>query len=396
MPMMLTGVATSQSVVNNTQTQSSPVTTSQTLNVVDASSGTTGVTDSTGNSLTGAVTSGSLAITSSQTLTADVTSSTTLNVTTNAGAVTTLNTASTGNTTDATTVTGGGAITGTLTQSVGAVNILATNSIAASGAQTGSLSTGTQAIANSQGFVTDASPVSVTTSQTSAAVTDAEDGGTLTFTPGTAAFSAAAVSNNLTGTASGVATQTINATQSMTGALTQAGEYAYLGNAQAPQTAATATDNNISISGQSGALNVVAKQTNTTYTQAETILSSYEFGAAQASAYASGNSVLAANAGPYTSLDNTQTNTGGIVASSSFIGNNGFDAASSATAMGNAATGFACSDCGGVISVNNSQLNTGGVSATSTISIAASNRSVTGTATAVGNNATFYVSKPSS
>jgi hypothetical protein len=393
--MMLTGVATSQSVVNNTQNQSAPVTTNQTLNVVDVSGATTGVTDSTGNTLTGAVTSGSLSVTSGQTLTGDVTSTSTLNVVTNAGSSTTLNTASTGNTSDIDTVTGGGAVSGTLTQSVGAVNILATNSINAAGAQTGSLSTGTQAIANSQGFVTDAAPVAVTTNQSSAAVTDAEDGGTLTYTPGTAALSAAAVSNNLTVSASGGANQTVNATQSMTGARTQAGEFAFFGNAQTAQAASTATDNNISLTGQSGAMNVVANQTNTSFTQAETILSSFEFGSGQASAYGVGNSVLAANAGPSMSLDNTQSNSGGVVANSSFAGNNGFDASSSATAQGNAATGFACSDCGGVIAVNNNQLNTGGVAATSTISIAASNRSVTGTATAVGNNATFYVSRPS-
>ena len=93
--------------------------------------------------------------------------------------------------------------------------------------------------------------------------------------------------------------------------------------------------------------------------------------------------------------DNTQSNSGGVVSNASFSGNNGFDAASSATAMGNAATGFACSDCNGVVNVNNNQMNSGGVSATSTIDIAAPNRSVNASATAVGNNATFYVSKPS-
>ena len=117
--MMLTGVATSQSVVNNSQSQTQPVTTSETLNVVDVSGATTGVTDSTGNTLTGAVTSGSLAVTSNQSLTADVTSNSQLNVVTYTGSAT-LNTASPGNGVDVETVTGGGAVTGTLTQTVGA------------------------------------------------------------------------------------------------------------------------------------------------------------------------------------------------------------------------------------------------------------------------------------
>ena len=396
MPMLLTGVATSQSVVNSSQSQSTAVTTSQTLNVVDVSSATTGVANSTGNSLSGAVTSGTLALTSSQSLTADVTSTQQLNVVVNAGAMTTLNVASTGNTVDADTVTGGGALTGSVNQTVGAVNVLATNSISAAGGQTGAISTGVQAIANSIGVGTDASPVAATTNQVSAAVTGAEDGGTLTYTPGMAAFSATAVSNNLTGTGSGGANQTITATQSMTGPRTQAAEFVYLGNAQTPLAAATASDNNISLNNQSGALNVVDSQTNTSYTRAQAVLSSYEFGSAQATAYGVGNSVLAANVGPYMSLDNTQTNSGGgIEVIASFAGNNGYDGASSATAMGNAATGFACSDCGGVISVNNTQVNSAGVSATSTIDIAASNRTVNANATAVGNTATFYVSKPS-
>ena len=39
------------------------------------------------------------------------------------------------------------------------------------------------------------------------------------------------------------------------------------------------------------------------------------------------------------------------------------------TAMGNAATAFACSQCGGVLDVANSQTNEGGVAATVAVSV---------------------------
>jgi len=398
LPMLppLTGVAISQSVVDNNQNQSGELSSSQTLNVVDVSQATSGVTSATGNSLSGAVTSGTLAVTNTQSLTGDVTTSTTLNVTTNAGPTATLNTASTGNTSDIESVTGGGAITGSSTQTVGAVNVTATSSFAAGAAQTGAMSTGTQAIANSLGLANQDTSVNVTTVQTSAAQTESTDGGSLMYTPGTAAYASSAVSNNLTGAGTGNASQTINATQTMTGALTQAGEFSYLGNAQSVSAAATASDNNISISNNSGSVNLTDSQSNTSYTRAQTDLSSYEFGSGQATAYGVGNSTLVANVGSYTGLDNTQSNTGGgIEVISGFTGNNGYDATSSATAMGNAVTAFSCSDCGGVINISNSQTNTAGVSATSTLSITGSNQSVTGISTAVGNNATFYVSKPS-
>ena len=76
----------------------------------------------------------------------------------------------------------------------------------------------------------------------------------------------------------------------------------------------------------------------------------------------------------------------------------GYDLSSNATAMGNAVTGYACSSCGGVMNVTSSQSNTADVGASAGIpygGVAGAIRSATSTATAVGNTATFYVSKPS-
>jgi hypothetical protein len=108
-----------------------------------------------------------------------------------------------------------------------------------------------------------------------------------------------------------------------------------------------------------------------------------------------GNSAVAENVGPSLSFDNSQSSTGtGIVVNASFTGQTGYDASASATAIANAATGYACSECGGVINIANTQTSNTVVAATSEIDIAGSNRSVTAAATAVGNSASFYVSKP--
>jgi hypothetical protein len=213
------------------------------------------------------------------------------------------------------------------------------------------------------------------------------------------AYSTTAVANNLTGTGTGNASQTIDATQVANGPLVQAAGFVNIGNGQTVEGDATATANNLAVTNTEGPLVVTNNQTNdTNFTFADSVASYFQFGTGQATAFGVGNSALAGNQGPSTDLNNVQVNNGGIQAVASFTGDNGFDATSSATAMGNAAIGFACSQCGGVINIANNQTTTGGgVEADSTINITninGNNRSTTGIATAVGNNATFYVSKP--
>lgn len=395
----LNPAAISQSTVNNTQVQLGDVFSTQTLNVVDVSDSTTATTSASGNTVSSAVVSGSLNVQSSQTMSANANAQTTVNVTTNAGAQAVLNTSALGNGSDAGSFEGA-PVTGVISQTAGPVQILATSNFNAQNAQTGVDSSsvasfGVQAIANSHGVTVSDTSANTTTTQTSSAQTEADGGAVLKYTPGTAAASATGVSNNLTGAGSGNASQTLTATQTMNGPLTQATQSINLGNGQTIQSNATASANNIYVSNENGPLAVTDSQTNSGFTFAQSVATGFEFGSGQASSDAVADSVLVGNAGAQTSLDNTQSNSGGVAANASFSGNNGFDAASSATAMGNAATGFACSDCNGVVNVNNNQMNSGGVSATSTIEVAAPNRSVNASATAVGNNATFYVSKPS-
>ena len=65
-----------------------------------------------------------------------------------------------------------------------------------------------------------------------------------------------------------------------------------------------------------------------------------------------------------------------------------------AEAVGNSVTGYACSQCDGQMDVTNAQTNSGNVSATATTTIRGNGRSVATGANAIGNSATFYVSRP--
>jgi hypothetical protein len=213
--------------------------------------------------------------------------------------------------------------------------------------------------------------------------------------PGDGTFSSVAAGNNVSSVGIGYSTQTLDVTQSQTGDVLRATQFTNLGTSQNTVTSATATGNNLSATNELGGFAVTDRQDNESYVRAQAVETSYEFGGATVSAYGVGNSTLAGNAGPSLVLNNTQVNgTGGVEAFSVFQGNSGYDATSSATAMGNAVTGYACSQCNGVMNVTNSQTNAGDVGATAQLTVGGAGRSARGVATSVGNNATFYVTKP--
>jgi hypothetical protein len=411
-PMLppLSGVAISQSVVQQDQVLLNDSLANQTINVVTVTGPVSSVATATGNSLTAATELGSLDIESTQSMPGNVTGNVSavshVLIGQSAGDVSSL-AAATGNTIEGDS-DNGGALTGNLTQSAAATwTVKSETDFQAPAAQATSATIASQAIANSIGLNVTNADSNVTTSQTNSAHIDAEggsevDGGsgaTLDYTAGTVAYSTAAVANNLTGTGTG-SSQTLNVTQTANGDLVQAAGFINVGEGQTVQGDATATANNVAVINDTGPLVVANNQENdTNFTHAQSVATDFQFGTGQATALGVGNSVLAGNQGPSTELDNTQVNTGGIQAQASFTGDNGFDATSSATAMGNAAIGYACSQCGGVISVNNSQVTSGGGveadSSTTLTNTAGSARSATGVATAVGNSATFYVSRPS-
>ncbi|MFI4934061.1 MAG: holdfast anchor protein HfaD [Caulobacterales bacterium] len=392
--LLLAGTATSQSTVSNTQVQAGDVFSSQTLDVVTASSDTTATTTATGNSFVGSVVSGGVTVTSSQTVSGALQAQTVLNVASDAGPSTTLTTAATGNSGDSV-ISGGGTLAGNYTQTSTSATIDAESSIAGPNAQTADAAVAVQAIGNSQGFGSTDSTIATTTTQSNSATVTANGGAILGDIPDQASFSAVGNGNNVTSVGAGASTQTLAVNQTNTGAVTQGTMFVNLGNSEVTSTNATATGNNLNATNTEGALSVGVGQDNQSYVRAQAVETSFAFGGANVSAYGVGNSVMAGNIGPSTALNNVQTNgPAGVQSIASFSGDNGFDAFVSSTATGNAATGFACSACGGVINVGNTQTNLGDIGATGSVTLTNGARSVRSTVTAVGNTGSFYVSSP--
>jgi hypothetical protein len=222
----------------------------------------------------------------------------------------------------------------------------------------------------------------------------ADGGGLYKYVSGTATFSAAAAGNNVTANGVDGSSQQIAVTQRNNTDLTQASQFTNFGNASITTTSATATGNNISAANDGPSLRVTADQQNLSYLQAQTVSSGYEFGAGSAVSYGVGNTVFAGGAGGETAMDVTQVNDGGGIESlASYTGTQGYDGSASATAIGNAATGYACSQCYGQVTVSNRQTSNADLSAVSTLSVA-SGRSANGVANAIGNTATYYVTRP--
>ena len=395
----LCAVATSQTVsppssVLNNQVQLGDVFATQTLNVVDVSGTTSAVTTATGNSLSGAVQSGSVDVRSTQSLSGAVDASTLLNAGGWTGSQVTMVTSASGNAGTAASY-GGGALTGTFSQNAGPTTVTATNQFEGPNAQMGGINNATQAVANSQSIAVVDGSADVAIRQTSQALTQADGGAVYSWTPGTASFTASAISNNVNATGQSCSTQNLNITQSMTGVRTQASHFITGGNSQTVSGQTTAAANNVAISNDTGPLTVAVNQDNQSYLRSQADVSSFLFGLGSANAYGVGNSVTAGNLGTSTSIDNTQNNSGGGVdVVSNYTGNTGYDASSSATAVGNSVTAYACSTCSGTVKANNNQINSADIGASSTLTINGSNRSVAGVSTAIGNTATFYVSHP--
>jgi hypothetical protein len=394
-PLLTAGVATSQSSsVSNDQTQTGAIDSELTLDVQTVTDQTSGAATATGNAYSAAVDANALDVQSTQALQGPVNAHALLNVETNLSQTASLSTIATGNAGESDAL-GGGALTGTVSQDAGPVLVRADDQVEGAAAQGGDLAQAATATANNQGLGTQGGSIAMTVGQTSTAAIEADGGAILQYSPGTVSLSALAVGNNITSTGTENATQTLDLSQSMTGAHTQATRFLTFGNGQDVQVSTTASADNISISNDGGPLDVTVSQDNEGYVRSQAETSAYEFGQGSASATGVGNSLIAGEDGRSLSLNNTQVNNGaGVEVISTVAGTTGYDLAGSSSAIGNSATGYACTTCGGQISVTNSQLNTAGVGATTTVTVAGSARSVAATANAVGNSASFYVSKP--
>jgi len=400
MLVALCAAATSQaqtppSEVINNQIQLGDVFATQTLNVVEVEDGVNAETSASGNALVGSVVDADLSLTSNQTMAGPAIAQTPVNVTADMGAASQINTTAMGNTADVQATRG--TLTGVITQiATFAPEVTARGMLEADEASAGDVGLATTALANSASVGLTNGSAGVRVNQTSAAPVLADGGAIIGYVSGTADVSGLAVGN----TASLVGTDTSAARaatwQSNTSTLVQASQFTAYGNAQTPTTSATAAGNIAAAVNDGPLLDLTASQYNQAYVRAQAEGSSYQFGAGTASAYGVGNSVLAGDNGEAVVLDNVQLNTGGgVEAIASFGGAEGYDAYSHASAVGNDATAYSCSSCAGSMSIDSRQTNSADVGATATTNVG-SGRLITGTSSAVGNNASFYVTRPGS
>jgi hypothetical protein len=398
-PLLWCAAATSQtlpsSTVHNDQVQLGDVFSTQVIDVVEPAEVVVAATTALGNGVTVTTDGTAIDVQSRQRLEGDVRASTTLNGTGSVGWNTVATTSAVGNAGLANTVNGG-TVSGSFKQEAGAVTVRAGTGIFADYGYAGDISGGAQTVVNSQGLgASGGSTINASVDQSSQAVAEASTGVHIKYVPGSANFSGTTVNNNVTASGENGSTMNLAVRQNASGDHTQGTVFVSGGTIQSVSAAASAVANNVSVNNYGGPAAVSTDQTNSSYVRAQAVNNTDSFGASTTLAYGVGNSVLVGEFGPELTLDNNQVNSGGVSAIAEAGGREGYDMSAQSTAIGNAATGFVCSECGGVINVNNRQVNSSNVVSTTNMSISGPNRSVSGTATAVGNTATFYATRPS-
>lgn len=396
--MLLAGAASSQTFsgggvsvpagsdgVTNVQVQEGDVFASQTLDVVDAA-GALAATTAVGNIVSAAGTGAPLQFHSDQALRAPVTAKTTLNATGYVNNVLST-TSATGN--SATAGACCGALTGHSSQDTRYGSDVTARS-RASVNYADSVGVDSTAVGNTQGWYSDKGSTRVSSYQVHGGATHARTDARANVVYGDAAYTASAVGNNVSAdTRKGPVEITAeqhadNATSAVT-TVEQGYAYNLLGSA-------AATGNNVNVTASNYAAQMGVDQTNggPVSSNADVKLDSW-YGSGTALSYAMANSAILSNNGSYAGVENAQSNLGDVTARASFSGGAGGDAMSSATAVGNAVSGYACSECQGTLEANNRQVNSGAVRSYSTFSAGGSMGTATGISTAVGNTATFQV-----
>ncbi len=293
-----------------------------------------------------------------------------------------------------------GAYDGTLTavtnQNTATTAAIAGNSrINAAGGSAGDVDSLNQATGNSQSFGLEYAAAGVRANQTNGATVSTDGGGDYAYVSGVANFAATSTGNDITLDGQGSAARVI-AGQLNEADRIQASSFTGFGSVQDATARATAAGNNVNAVNEGPLLDVYADQRNLAYVRAEARNAASAYGTGAVNAYGVGNALTAGEIGGELILETVQINDGGgIEAVANFIGVDGYDATATSTAMGNSVTGYACSDCEGRMTVTNSQVNRSDVGAQSIVNVSGSGRSASGVSTAVGNTATYYVSRPS-
>lgn len=214
------------------------------------------------------------------------------------------------------------------------------------------------------------------------------------YAPAPLTFSADAQGNTAQAVTTGASHQDLVINQTNAPSTIEARTSVYVDNAWNLAGRANASANRATLQNSGGSMIADTTQDNQGRVRAYTRVQTNLQGQTTAGARAVANDVVAGNNDIYLKLDNTQLNSGGVEATAEYVGVNGYDSYVSAEAAGNSVVGYACSQCGGEVNVNNTQVNNGAVSATANVSIAQPDRAAVVGSNAVGNTATFYISRP--
>jgi hypothetical protein len=379
------------SPVLNSQINLGEIFSEQALNVQTASDGVTASTTAQANGVSIGVTNADASATSTQENQGKIYAHGVVDVGADAGAASAVRTTGVGN--SGAISASNGTVSGRVVQ-VNSNEVTARGQVEAAGASAKDLTVSTLAMGNSQGVNLDNGSAGVRISQSTTANVLADGGAMVGYVSGTSAVTSTTAGNNINIAGGNQSAVRAITDQANTAEVTQASKFTAYGNSYLSATTATATGNNLAVQNEGPLADVTSNQWNTSYVRGQAEGTSYLYGAAQTTAYAAGNSSQVNNVGSELVLDNLQTNNGGgVEAIASFEGQDGYDTVTSATAMGNAVTGYACAKCNGRMTVTNNQTNSAdiGASAGATVN---SGRQVTGISTAIGNNASFNVSAP--
>ncbi|KQY84610.1 hypothetical protein ASD25_06120 [Brevundimonas sp. Root1423] len=380
-------------IVLNEQLQLGDVFAGQTLNVVDAQDQVTVETSAQGNSASGAVENGAITVRSNQDMRGDSVARTDVilggdtygevNATSQAGgnylAVSAYN----------------ADLTVDATQSNTGDLVSATTELGDSNARLhGGAAVNASAISNTTALVGQASFLQGAVDQSSSAVVRSFGRIQSQYIPSTASVTSEAIVNAVAVNSNATSGQNLSITQRSTGDFVEAEASANAGNAWDLAGRARASGNQAILYNEGGSVVTESDQDNSAFIRASALTTAYDYGQAEAQARGVANEVSVGNNDIFVEIDNTQFNSGGVDVTATFSGTNGYDVYVGAEAVGNSVTGYACAECQATLDATNTQTNSGNVSAVANTSVAGSGRAVITGATAVGNSASFYVSRP--
>jgi len=380
-------------LVLNNQLQLGDVVSGQTLNVEGATDQVTVSNAATGNSLSGATQGVNLDIRNVQTMNGDTRATTEINPTGDTGGIVNATTQANGNYLAAGGY--GGDVAVDSDQRVGPSEITASTAIRGGTARLlGGANVTAVATGNATAIAGNVGVISGAVHQVSDASVRAENLAETQYIPAGAVFGAQAINNAAAVNGEDQSGQSIYIGQRSTGDAVTANTSANAGNAWDLTGASVATANQAVIANRGGSVVARTQQENFSAVASTAVTTAYDYGRAVASAEGTGNAASVGNNDKYLELDNSQINSGGVEVRAEFSGAQGYDAYVSANAAGNSVTGYACAECQATLNATNNQTNDGNVSASASTTISGASRNVITGSNAVGNAATFYVSRP--